>query len=331
MVPEVYQVFITQFTGCRMSQKELYQAVASQDWKVIGNLLRQHPNLLTQTFIMQSLLNYAVKQSRLDQVQHLVSCGLSVNFCEGCEPPIATAIQTRSLDILKWLLENGADVNVSPRTKPLIYSAIHSESLEIVSLLVEYGADLNCSWGIWESPLANAAAGKNNEIFEFLKSRSIVSKKDIEHYDVEHYVKPFKSQSKLLRIDALGLEKVENELGCAIPPVYRAFLSSLPDDLLTHDDVGIYHSADVIIKSTKAARAYKEEDWAEPYSDNLIAVGWNGCGSVYCVRGGENGDNVYLFEHERGEINHDETLTLDEFLAVARSWSKNKEIRSGER
>ncbi|MCO7223558.1 SMI1/KNR4 family protein [Pleionea sp. CnH1-48] len=110
------------------------------------------------------------------------------------------------------------------------------------------------------------------------------------------------------------LVKVESELKIKIPSLYRQFLADLPSELTNDDESGIYCDADTIIKATMSARDYKEEDWDEPFANNLLAVGWNGGGSCYCIREGESGEQVYLFDHELGAIDPKETLNLKVFI-----------------
>jgi len=115
------------------------------------------------------------------------------------------------------------------------------------------------------------------------------------------------------------LKEVEDTLGIQIPHKYREFLSSFPDALVTEADEGIFYTAEKIIFETKGSRDYREEEWTVGYTNDLLSVGWNGGGSVYCIREGESGDTIYLFDHEWGDINPGETMSLQKFIEV---WSE---------
>ena len=110
------------------------------------------------------------------------------------------------------------------------------------------------------------------------------------------------------------LNTIEETLGIQIPELYRKFLSEFPAVLVTERDEGIFHTAERIISQTKAARAYREEDWDIGYTDDLLAIGWNGGGSVYCVKEKESGDTIHLFDHEWGDINPGEAMSLEQFV-----------------
>jgi hypothetical protein len=109
------------------------------------------------------------------------------------------------------------------------------------------------------------------------------------------------------------LKNIENKLGIQIPPIYRTFLANISVEPNV-DDEGIFSTAERIISETISSRNYKEEDWVKGYTNDLLAVGWNGGGSMYCVREGESGDTIYLFDHEWGDLNPQETLSLQEFI-----------------
>lgn len=297
-----------------MIKKDLFQALKRGDWVSVDAIVSKSPNLLMEPILRKSLLNYAIEQGRLDQVQLLVERGIPIDFSDECTLPIASAIEKGKMDILKWLLEKGVDLKVPQGDKPLIYKAMHSGSKEMVELLIEYGVDLQCSWGIWDTPLANAMAGKRTEMVELLSEHTGLSEVDAGCL----IVTAKGSYEKKLNED--DLRAVERKLNLKIPNLYRAFLADFPDDLVTDDDEGIFHSSDLIIESTQAARKYREDDWDDSFPCSLIAVGWNGGGSVYCIREGETGNQIYLFDHEQGCIDPTETMNLEEFAAMARSW-----------
>ncbi|MFC3152915.1 SMI1/KNR4 family protein [Litoribrevibacter euphylliae] len=110
------------------------------------------------------------------------------------------------------------------------------------------------------------------------------------------------------------LKNIEDTLGIQIPNKYREFLSSFPEFLITDEDEGIFGTAKKIISETLSSRNYREEDWPVGYTNDLLAVGWNGGGSIYCIKEGESGDTIYLFDHEIGDINPEETMLLQEFI-----------------
>ncbi|ARU54659.1 hypothetical protein OLMES_0556 [Oleiphilus messinensis] len=116
--------------------------------------------------------------------------------------------------------------------------------------------------------------------------------------------------------DEGALKSIEVKLKIEIPPVYRRFLLDFPGSLVTGKETGVFYSVDQIVRSTEASRSYQEPDWPQPFPLNLLAVGWNGGGSIYCVREGEPGNMVYLFSHERGDVDPSETLTLETFIAL---------------
>ena len=230
--------------------------------------------------------------------------------------PLSTALENCNAEHAVWLVKRGADVNLAPDGKPLVFSAVCSNSLELVKLLVEAGANLDCSWGSWDSPLTNALAGENQAIVDYLASKTKTP--DDQMGAIKKVVTDRMRVKFAKQLNEQDLAGLEEKLKLKIPPTYRQFLKSFPDDLVTDDDQGVFHSVELIFRSTIRARAYCEEEWEAPFPGDLICVGWNGGSSVFCVRVGEQGEQIYLFDHEIGKINPHESQSLDQFTAMFR-------------
>ncbi len=317
-----------------MDKKQLYQALRGGDWESVHAQVDSSPDALTAVLLGQSLLNHAAEQGRLEEVRWLVARGLPADFSDGCLPPIVTAIDHGEPEIAAWLVGQGVDVNASHGGRPLIFGAVLSGSPELVALLIDAGADLNCSLGVWKSPLAQAEAAGNRPIVALLTAGTEPQEEAAGGAaDPAGALDSAGAPDSAGALDSAGadvaeplgeaeLRRLEEVLGVTIPAAYRAFLSDFPDDLVTEGEEGVFHSAELIRRSTERSRAYQEEDWPGPYPRNLIDVGWNGGGSVYCVRTGGPGDELLLFDHETGDLDPAETLTLPEWIAWGRRFAR---------
>lgn len=301
-----------------MDKKELYQLIQASSWDQIRLFAAESEESLHTVLLGRSLLNYAIEQDNLAEAEWLIQQGLSPNYSDGCSPPIALAIQQGDLVLSKWLIDHGTDVNSSPGDKPLIFSAIHSGSLNIVRLLLENGASLDCSWGSWDSPMSNALAGDNEEIVEMIRSHTNATDDQINAARATAKTKTRVTFAE--NLSEPNLDRLETQLGVKLPPVYRSFLESFPDDLVTNDDQGVFHSTELIFRSTTGSRDYNEDDWAKPFPKHFVCIGWNGGGSIFCVDTNKQEDEVYLFDHELGDVDPNQTQTLEEFASAVREW-----------
>jgi hypothetical protein len=113
--------------------------------------------------------------------------------------------------------------------------------------MLENGASLDCSWGSWDSPMSNALAGDNEEIVEMIRSHTNATDDQIDAARATA-----KTKTKVTFTENLNesnLDRLETQLGVKLPPVYRSFLESFPDDLVTNDDQGVFHSTELILRS----------------------------------------------------------------------------------
>ncbi|ARU54657.1 four ankyrin repeats protein [Oleiphilus messinensis] len=139
-----------------MGKRELLHAVKSRNQQVVKEIIMEDNSLLYEPIIGKSLLNYAAEYGDISISELVVEFGLSVNFCEGCEPPLYTAVNKADMAMVEWLLSKGADPNIKSGTKPLIYSAIYAGNPEIVKLLVAKNIDVLSSWERFPTPLRYA-------------------------------------------------------------------------------------------------------------------------------------------------------------------------------
>jgi len=296
-----------------MDKKKYYQFIKSKNWDEVFLMLEEYPDALLQPIIGKTVLNFAVIGENENVIDKILALGYPIDFCEGCPTALSTALDTESVKIVDLLLRSGSDVNL-PLKKHYIFNAIQSDSINLVKLLIESGANLKCSWERWDSPLEHAICIGRKDIAAYIAAVTNISKSEYEIIESKYLIN--NNESYPLKLDEESLKEVESVLGLKIPPLYREFLSKFPSDLVTGGDEGIFHSSDWIIRSTQGARNYKEEDWAQPFPSDLIGIAWNGGGSVYCIREGERGNFVYLFSHEMGEIDPEETLSLTKLIEI---------------
>ncbi len=110
------------------------------------------------------------------------------------------------------------------------------------------------------------------------------------------------------------IERIEKELKVQLPEVYKGFLKAFPKELPADCDDGVYGNADVIIKATKGTRDYKEDEWESSYPLDCIDIGWDGGDGIFCIKEKDETGTVFVWDHEWGGFNPDETTTIAELV-----------------
>ena len=120
-----------------------------------------------------------------------------------------------------------------------------------------------------------------------------------------------------MNIDDISL--IEKTLSVIVPSWYQEFLKNVPKWIIDEDEEGdqIYYSAiyskpDVIIRATKEAREFKEDDWENEFSSDLICIGFTD--SHFCIRSNQKEKNIYTFDPYEGHIEPGDGILLEELI-----------------
>ena len=131
-------------------------------------------------------------------------------------------------------------------------------------------------------------------------------------------------------MDDKGIKTIEDALDVVIPDWYKEFLRNIPDWIHRTDENGeeiywslIYSKPETIIKATKGAREFKEEDWENSFPQNLVCIGFTD--SDFVIRSGEKKQNVYTFCPYLGDVHPEETMLLKDLVRQLRAeYERNK-------
>ena len=248
-------------------------------------------------------LTIAAKNGEVEAIQQLVRLGGNLDSKGFSGTPLECAATSGDPATARWLLEAGAKL-----TPDALANAARSDSVGVLKLFVEHGADLNTTIGGANLTLVNMAQQGDAKTAEtFLREQGVSA--------VGDNSEPPEVPASRGPASKADLRRVETALSVKLPKRLLEFLLSPPDDVLWDAGVveGLTTNADEIIKQTNAAREFKEEDWDESFPHNMIVIGGNGGGDLFCMKSGGRGPRVYLFEHETGMVSKDR-ITLDELI-----------------
>lgn len=144
-------------------------AVYVGDPEMIQRLVEAGANVHDLDFgINARPIGMAIKQDRSDLVKLLLDLGASPEDGDLEGIGLSIAIQKNNLAIFQMLLEAGADPNSGMEDDyRVIMEASSYGQFEMVQMLVSYGADVS-AWSQGETAIMSAAAGINQEIYDFL-------------------------------------------------------------------------------------------------------------------------------------------------------------------
>lgn len=160
--------------------KELLEAVESDDTAKVNELLQTHPNINVNISNPNPLLHIAIQNSNIDIVNALLAYkDINVNIQNSMElTPLHIAIQNGKIDIVNALLEHEyIDVNIQTMmaSSPLFF-AIQNGKIDIVNaLLAREDINVNIRNTVGHTPLLFAIQKSNIEII-----KTLLAHKDID-------------------------------------------------------------------------------------------------------------------------------------------------------
>ena len=160
--------------------KELLEAVESDDTAKVNELLQTHPNINVNISNPDPLLHIAIQNSNIDIVNALLAYkDINVNIQNSMElSPLHIAIQNGKIDIVNALLEHEyIDVNIQTMmaSSPLFF-AIQNGKIDIVNaLLAREDINVNIRNTVGHTPLLFAIQKSNIEII-----KTLLAHKDID-------------------------------------------------------------------------------------------------------------------------------------------------------
>lgn len=96
----------------------------------------------------------------------------------------------------------------------------------------------------------------------------------------------------------IELKLIESELKLSLPPSYRSFMLSLPDEVATAaGDFELYADASRLLTLNKDLRKTPFYQ-GRPWPDRLFAIGENGCGDYYFLDLKDTCGAVMFVDHE---------------------------------
>jgi hypothetical protein len=94
------------------------------------------------------------------------------------------------------------------------------------------------------------------------------------------------------------LKLIESDLGLSLPPSYRSFVLSFPDELAAAaGDFEFYSDASRLLTLNKELRKTPFFQ-GRPWPDRLFAIGENGCGDYYFLDLKDSYGAVMFVDHE---------------------------------
>jgi ankyrin repeat protein len=114
------------------------------------------------THLLHTQLIQAIENGDLDEVKHLISEGVKVNYANDTysRTAIEKASEIGKLEIVRFLIESRANVNNYYERHPLVV-ATSKNFVDISNLLIEAGADVNTNPNEDLTPLSNAVSSNS--------------------------------------------------------------------------------------------------------------------------------------------------------------------------
>ena len=166
------QLLIPVFTSvlllaCQQNKPQELPQLKGSLGEALIKMIEESRELAQREPSQQDMLVSAVRDGRVNEVKHLIVCGVDVNATDRWgDTALSEAAKRDNHEMLQIILSSGADVN---KGNPLL-SAVCSEKAETVRLLLKHGADVNqmADNRVLGTPLIQAADDGNLEILRDL-------------------------------------------------------------------------------------------------------------------------------------------------------------------
>ena len=254
-------------------------------------------------------MTIGAKNNNVDMMVRLNELGCPLNGTSFAGTPLAAASTVGATEAVCWLLDRGVTIDSDESSVSPLQQAVEADQVETVKLFIKAGADpLELIGWAKVSLLDVAEENSATATASYLRSIGLEPKRS------PPATEPERPPSRALKESEC--RKIERALSLTLPNEYRNVLKSLPSGL--HYETGcadgfIYLPSDIIAE-TESAREFKETEWPEHFPTNMLVIGGDGGGDLFCVNADEDGSVVYRFDHENGCIAEGETWELSEFL-----------------
>lgn len=139
----------------------------------------------------EAILQLAIKNGKLEEVDSVISNGLNVNFSYAdAITPLHLAVIHNQEEILALLLQKGAKTDLKDNTTqatPLHFAALYGRA-NLAKMLIQHGADVNARMRFDITPLLVAAQFKQPQVIEILlQNGADIKQADQEGFTALHF------------------------------------------------------------------------------------------------------------------------------------------------
>ena len=151
--------------GAQDAASRLADAARDRDWRQLGALLEQDPDVNAFGSDGTPALHWIVRVQNRELAQRLLAAGADPNLANrhGLRP-LALAIQLGDLEMVRLLLAAGADATVPDAAdEPLLFAAVRSGQPAIVAALLAAGAPVDATDRAFEQTALMVAAREGED------------------------------------------------------------------------------------------------------------------------------------------------------------------------